>query len=345
MKSVCYEQLDEWIRNTIDSEQGEPFDVFREMTKLTLRIISRAAFEYDVTDSQIDMFITETDIFLREVLYMQRVFPWRKWCKNVIPSVRRGYQASSNVADFAKEVLASYRGKVKLGVESSEDTLIKILENSNAFKAEHEKISEIAAFFVAGFESTGHTIAWTLLELAKNPDVVEEYRREIKGLPDTNEWANSDCLRRIVREGLRLHPAVIVGSTRTVGKDIHTKSSKKPRSDSSPGFIIPKGAMVWMPYLPMFRSPDHYSDPDKFDPSRWINPSKGAVDALMPFSVGRRNCVGQSLANAETHAVIARLAAEYNFEIKKEGDVNADCLTLNKKGTWLLAKKTTEFLG
>eukprot|EP00957_Ditylum_brightwellii_P078311 5954208-Ditylum_brightwellii.AAC.1 len=26
MKSVCYEQLDEWIHNTIDSEQGAPFD-------------------------------------------------------------------------------------------------------------------------------------------------------------------------------------------------------------------------------------------------------------------------------------------------------------------------------
>jgi len=51
------------------------------------------------------------------------------------------------------------------------------------------------------------------------------------------------------------------------------------------------------------------------------------------------------LALSFLQSVIVRLAAEYNFEIKKEGDVNADCLTLNKKGTWLLAKKTTEFLG
>eukprot|EP00957_Ditylum_brightwellii_P160070 12184793-Ditylum_brightwellii.AAC.1 len=100
-----------------------------------------------------------------------------------------------------------------------------------------------------------------------------------------------------------------------------------------------------MPYFPMLHSPDHYSDPDIFDPSCWINPSKEGMDTLMPFSGGQHNCVGQSLANVEIHAVVARLATEYNFEVEKKGDVNADCLILNEKDTWLLAKKSNGFIG
>jgi cytochrome P450 len=38
-----------------------------------------------------------------------------------------------------------------------------------------------------------------------------------------------------------------------------------------------------------------------------------------PFLVGRRNCLGQALANTELTGVVARLCANYEFEVIDEG--------------------------
>eukprot|EP00957_Ditylum_brightwellii_P133298 10163781-Ditylum_brightwellii.AAC.1 len=143
MKLVCFEKLEEWICNNIDSKPGKSFDVFEEMQRLSLRVICKAVFEYDMTDEEVDTFVTENGTYLFEVASKQRMHPWRKWCKSFLPSVRRAHQASENTALFDRRVLASYREKVRFGVESREDTLIKLLENSGAFETEVEKIAEI----------------------------------------------------------------------------------------------------------------------------------------------------------------------------------------------------------
>jgi cytochrome P450 len=47
------------------------------------------------------------------------------------------------------------------------------------------------------------------------------------------------------------------------------------------------------------------------------------LDAFNPFSLGKQNCVGQSLAKAETQAIVARICSEFEFElqVEDEGDV------------------------
>mmetsp|Transcript_40200 Transcript_40200/g.60913 ORF Transcript_40200/g.60913 Transcript_40200/m.60913 type:complete len:344 (+) Transcript_40200:1271-2302(+) len=338
MKEVCYEKLEEWIRNTIDSKPGKSFDVFQEMQQLSLRIICKAAFEYDMSDEEATAYVIENDTYLYEVACKQRMHVWRKWCKSILPSVRRAYQASENTASFARRVLASYREKVKSGVESSEDTLIKLLENSGAFETEAEKIAEITGLISGGFHTTGNSIGFTLLELAKNPKIIEDYRDNIKGTSNVYDWAKSDCIQRIVREGLRMHP-VTSHIWRVLDKDIHTKSTGMSTKKASSHIVIPKGSIIVVCFPSVHRSSEHYNHPDTFDPSRWINPSKEAMDAFMPFALGRRTCIGQRLAYAELHTVIAKLAAEYNWEVEAEGSVCVG-LAISRKGTRLIARKS-----
>eukprot|EP00957_Ditylum_brightwellii_P210543 15365091-Ditylum_brightwellii.AAC.2 len=307
------------------------------MQQLSLRIVCKVTFEYDLSDEEVDAFIKDNKTYLHEVACKQRMHTWRKWCKSFLPSVRRAYQASENTALFARRVLASYREKVKSGVESSDDTLIKLLENSGAFATEAEKIAEITGLISAAYHTTGHGIAWTLLELAKNPKIVEDYRDKIKSMPNVDDWANSDCIQNIVREGLRKH-SLISHVLRIVDRDIHTKSTEMSTKKASADFIIPKGSTVVVCFPSIQCSPEYYKNPDTFDPSRWVNPSKETMDAFMPFSLGRRTCIGQRLAYSNMHTVIARLAAEYNWEIEVEGNVCVG-LSIHQKGTRFVAKK------
>ena len=62
-------------------------------------------------------------------------------------------------------------------------------------------------------------------------------------------------------------------------------------------------------------------NPEDFDPDRW---APDAVDAdklkelFMPFALGKRNCVGQNLANLETKLVLASLYKSFSFELTSE---------------------------
>ena len=62
-------------------------------------------------------------------------------------------------------------------------------------------------------------------------------------------------------------------------------------------------------------------EPDNFLPDRWKD---GDVDAnklkelFLPFSTGRRGCVGQTLAILEMKLVIATLFSSYDFKLISE---------------------------
>ena len=53
-------------------------------------------------------------------------------------------------------------------------------ENPATKLNEEEMISQMAAFTLAGHETTANTITWLLYELAKNPDIQNKLRIEIQ---------------------------------------------------------------------------------------------------------------------------------------------------------------------
>ena len=66
-------------------------------------------------------------------------------------------------------------------------------------------------------------------------------------------------------------------------------------------------------------------DPDKFIPERWApeNPEAEKLKELyFPFSLGKRNCVGQNLASLETKLVLASVFKSFRFELKSSLEVD-----------------------
>ena len=88
----------------------------------------------------------------------------------------------------------------------------------------------------------------------------------------------------------------------------------------------------------LFRNPDIFNDPDSFQPSRWETPTRDMLDAFNPFALGKQNCVGQSLANAELFAIVARICSEFELSVESEGSVGF-FLTLKPMGARLRARK------
>lgn len=64
-------------------------------------------------------------------------------------------------------------------------------------------------------------------------------------------------------------------------------------------------------------SSEYWADPFRFAPERWTGEDPkfagDHLDAMQPFSVGPRNCIGRNLAYAEMRLILARII--YSFDM------------------------------
>ena len=76
------------------------------------------------------------------------------------------------------------------------------------------------------------------------------------------------------------------------------------------GYDIPKGTQVLINIYALHYNAEMWPEPTKFDPERFLD-SDGKLNSksghFMPFSCGRRVCVGEVLAKQELHLLVASL--------------------------------------
>mmetsp|Transcript_50232 Transcript_50232/g.104839 ORF Transcript_50232/g.104839 Transcript_50232/m.104839 type:complete len:140 (-) Transcript_50232:129-548(-) len=126
---------------------------------------------------------------------------------------------------------------------------------------------------------------------------------------------------------MRLWPVAATGSGRVAEADI----------EAGP-YLIPKGAALVFPILPIHRN--GLEGGDEFRPERWLPTDPDAArlgDLFMPFSLGRRNCVGQNLAMLELKMAVASLAQHFRFELVSPVVQSENYLTFKPRDTLIRA--------
>jgi len=143
-------------------------------------------------------------------------------------------------------------------------------------------------------------------------------------------------LNNVIKEGMRLTTVAPMGSVRALTHDLVVNADEKNGLEND--ILIPKGAVVMCSQMLLNHNPKYYDDSGVFKPSRWLNPSEEALSSFMPFSLGRRNCVGQSLAKVEIVNVLSRLCTNYTFTVEEEGTFDLS-ITYRPVGAQLLVSK------
>ncbi|GFY77061.1 cytochrome P450 3A31 [Trichonephila inaurata madagascariensis] len=177
-----------------------------------------------------------------------------------------------------------------------------------------ELVAQCVIFFIAGYDTTGSTLAFATYMLALNQDVQEKaYQEIVEVLQDTNgeltyeAVQNMKYLDNIISETLRLFPPGIILERLAV--------ADYKLGDT--GITIPKGMIVTIPAYAMQRDPENFPNPEKFDPNRFTPEERAKRDlyAYLPFGAGPRNCVGMRFALMEVKICLAYVIA--NFKIIK----------------------------
>ena len=309
-KVVIKETLKLIKRLDVLADEKESFDIGEEMIHLTLCVISDAAFEYPITLEERNLLLEEVDIVLQETRKSRIPFRWRFGA--FIPEVKRAREGGRKLEAFGLKILDEYR---KLP-SPQKGTVIDLIANNKEYKNDKERANDIIILFLGGHDTTGFTLAWTLLELARHKDEQRKLQEALRSIPESDR-TKAVALQCVIKEGMRLRPVSPLGSVREIKHDIVVE--KNEENGVTEDLFIPSGSAVICSQMLLNRNPRYFKDPDEFKPSRWLNPSEEALASLMPFSLGRRNCVGQSLAKAEVVNVLLMLCARYDFSIDKEG--------------------------
>lgn len=247
-------------------------------------------------------------------------------------SIRRGNQLTRQALYERKKHKQNQLEKLEAKGEkapTSEDFecfLDHMIELMNAGQlTEKEVVNELNVFIAAGYDTSGLTICYVLYFLSLHPEhqdnIVEELREVIPSefWPDKTATSMSKDQYQImpidtkkmkhmelcIKETLRLYPVLPI-SPRKSSKDIHLTD----------GRVIPSGVDVFVLLDLIHRSPKYFPEPDKFIPERHMQPNP----AFMPFTLGKRNCIGQVYAMYEMKVILAYLLMNYKWETtEKDG--------------------------
>ena len=123
---------------------------------------------------------------------------------------------------------------------------------------------------------------------------------------DFDDLAKLKYLGQVLQESLRKYPVAGRGPARYLRKEVTVG-----------GYKIPKESLVVFDKYSVNFNPKVWPNPEIFDPDRFSEPEKipNFNTTYYPFSVGPRNCIGQTFAKFESKVVLAKLLRKFRFEL------------------------------
>ncbi|EMD61722.1 hypothetical protein GGP41_004309 [Bipolaris sorokiniana] len=103
------------------------------------------------------------------------------------------------------------------------------------------------------------------------------------------------------------------------------------------GTVIPAGTTFYMNAYAGNYDPTHFTNPETFDPERYLAVSDGAGTPHYAYGAGSRMCAGSHLANRELFTAFVRLISAFEFTppVDPRDEPILDCLEANALPTGL----------
>ena len=306
-----------------------PFCIHAEMMRLTFRIVGLTLFSSDVDGDAKDVGHALEVAMHWANDYAESIVRFPPYIPT--PGNLRFKRAKRTLDDVVFRLIAERRETSRRTKDFGSDLLGMLMaateEGGGAGMSDQQLRDEIITMILAGHETTANLLSWTFHLLSKHPEIerrVSEEAQRVLGdrSPVLEDVKGLEYTRMVLEEALRLYPPAWVFERQAV------------TADHLGAYPIAPGAIVGIcPYV-MHRHPDHWENPEGFDPERFRadRAEKRARYAYLPFGGGPRTCVGNHFAMMEAQILLSMIVREHRLELEPSHPVVLDpVITLRPK--------------
>jgi cytochrome P450 len=312
----------------LDGEiENGPVDIYRQMMKLTFRMVTRALFSITLPKNEL-LTISDSILTIQQFMVKQIVQPYLNPWFRVSGRLRHYGQ----IRQRSDDIIMKYIGQRRLSGIPQEDMLQIFFDaryqDSEEGMSDQEILNESMQLLVAGHETSSNALSWTLYLLCRYPEALAATRAEInEKLGDrTFRYEHIESLTyttQVIEEALRLYPPFWM-----VDRVALT-------DDHAAGLDIPAGSTVIAFIYGLHHSPLHWKHAGKFCPERFAGAEKKLHTPFtyMPFGAGPRGCIGGNFAMMQMLLILTHIVRYYDIKLVPDQPVDIEpLLILRPKG-------------
>lgn len=285
--------------------QNEPFDIANEMMTLTLNIVSRALFGYDIAEQS------------------DRIGEAVNTLVEIGKPKRRRFQEMAKVLD---DIVYGLIDRRLAQPHREQRDLLDMLtqaryEDSGERMEKRQVRDEVMSLLIAGHETTANTLSWLWYLLAQHPAIVAKIEAELDVVlhgrfPTTQDFAQLEYSNKVIKESMRLYPSAWSISRHALA------------DDEIGGYHIPAGAIVALSPYTLHRHPAFWPEPETFDPERFTPEQEAARNryAYIPFGAGARKCIGDQFALMESIIILPMILQKFRLQLVPDHPIEEHAL-------------------
>ena len=178
----------------------------------------------------------------------------------------------------------------------------------------------ITDLFFAGTDTTAASLMWLLLYMMRYPEIQARCQREIDGVPDAEDQLLQGNASRV----FPYTTATLLETQRIAAIAPASLPHAVRETTTIGGYRLEKGSLVLANLWYLHMDESYWGDPYAFRPERWLDPKDPSKvlqhSNFMPFSMGKRRCLGENLAKVEYSVFGVTLLRNFTFKMADAGN-------------------------
>ncbi|NWW56341.1 CP2DH protein, partial [Ifrita kowaldi] len=312
-----------FLCSAIKSEGGKSFDIHVLLSNAVCNMICTIAFgeRFDYGDETFKKLSELVKISLdEETGFLPQLLNAVPILVNIPGLPQKVFRAQKELMDFIDVVINKHmKTWDPAHTRDFTDVFLKEMEKGKAAEENgfhYENLRLVAAdLFTAGTDTSSTTLRWALLYMLLHPEIQSKVQAEIDEVigrerpPTMMDQASMPYTNAVIHEVQRYGDIVPTALPHMTYRDTELQ-----------GFFIPKGTTVITNLSSVLKDETMWEKPHEFYPEHFLDANGRFVkpEAFMPFSAGRRACLGEQLARMELFLFFTTLLQKFTFVLPED---------------------------